>query len=46
MKGPKKEDSEKVKCEKNRRNVSKKIKANCEVKVICYDYLAARTNEL
>ncbi|RLU23462.1 hypothetical protein DMN91_003666 [Ooceraea biroi] len=28
MKGPKKEDSEKVKCEKNRRNVTKKPKAN------------------
>nr|XP_034180830.1 histone-lysine N-methyltransferase ash1 isoform X2 [Osmia lignaria] len=28
MKGPKKEDLEKTKCEKNRRNVSKKVKAN------------------
>jgi len=34
MKGPKKEDSEKIKCEKNRRNVTKKLKANHGNKVI------------
>lgn len=28
MKGPKKEDSEKIKCEKNKRNVTKKLKTN------------------
>ncbi|XP_076680108.1 histone-lysine N-methyltransferase ash1 isoform X5 [Andrena cerasifolii] len=32
MKGPRKEDTEKVRCEKNRRNASKKSKANCEAK--------------
>ncbi|XP_043260523.1 histone-lysine N-methyltransferase ash1 isoform X2 [Colletes gigas] len=32
MKGPKKEDTEKAKCEKNRRNASKKSKTNCETK--------------
>jgi len=34
MKGPKKEDSEKIKCEKNRRNVTKKLKTNQGNKVI------------
>lgn len=28
MKGPKKEDSEKIKCEKNKKNVTKKLKTN------------------
>lgn len=28
MKGPKKEDCEKIKCEKNKRNVTKKLKTN------------------
>ncbi|KAG7209902.1 hypothetical protein KM043_011498 [Ampulex compressa] len=32
MKGPKKEDVDKTKCEKNRRNVSKKLKNNCGTK--------------
>lgn len=36
MKGPKKEDSEKIKCEKNKRNVTKKLKTNHGNKVNNY----------
>lgn len=34
MKGPKKEDSEKIKCEKSKRTVTKKVKTNHGNKVI------------
>lgn len=34
MKGPKKEDSEKIKCEKSKRIITKKIKTNHGNKVI------------
>lgn len=34
MKGPKKEDSEKIKCEKNKKTVTKKAKTNQGNKVI------------
>lgn len=34
MKGPKKEEAEKVKCEKGRRNVPKRLKTNHGNKVI------------
>lgn len=34
MKGPKKEDSEKIKCEKSKRTVAKKVKTNHGNKVI------------
>lgn len=36
MKGPKKEDSEKIKCEKNKKNVTKKLKTNHGNKVNNY----------
>jgi len=34
MKGPKKEDSEKIKCDKSKKTVSKKLKTNHGNKVI------------
>lgn len=47
MKGPKKEDLEKTRCEKTRRNLTKKIKANCDAKVnCCFNRLLFPVNNL